>query len=390
LEAKEGLAMINGTQFICTYGSLAGHAAELLMKQADVVACLTLEVLYGCRDFADPKVHQARPHPQQMAVAERIRKLLEGKSTLYDSPAAQKARAKKVQDAYSLRCIPQIHGPSHALIEQATKILSTEINSATDNPMVFSTEEQMLSAGNFHGEFPAKACDLLSLAATELSNVSERRLERLLNPDTERNSDLPFFLIPPEKGGLHSGMMITQYTAAALTAENRSRTTNGSKETIPTCGNKEDHVSMGGHAALNAWQVVRNTASVLAIELIAACQGLEYRRPLKTTPALEAVYQLVRTKVPAVQDDCTWNEHFATVTDMLMKGQVWNAVATYVSNTTKDIDLRIPKGMRDFGPDQMVVRQQVMDTVVAIYKKHGAVTIATPVMGHKSILTGRW
>jgi histidine ammonia-lyase len=315
LEAKEGLALINGTQLMTAVTGLALAEAWRLVRTADVTGALTLDALKGTDVAFDPRIHAARPHPGQAASARNLRRLLAG------SPIRESHRdCGRVQDAYTLRCMPQVHGAVRDALEFATRTLAIEINAATDNPMVFADSGELLSGGNFHGEPVAIAADLLAIALAELGGISERRTERLVNPAL---SDLPAFLTP--EGGIQSGLMIAQVTAAALASENKGLAHPASVDSIPTSANKEDHVSMGVTAALKAARVLANTRRILAIEAIAACQALEFLRPLQTSPALEAAYARVREAVPPYQ------------TDRVLAPEI-EAVAVIVSTGTLPLD----------------------------------------------------
>ncbi|KAI8614292.1 aromatic amino acid lyase [Chytriomyces sp. MP71] len=290
LGPKEGLALINGTQFITSLGSEAVVRAENACKAADIITALSLEVLKGTVKPMDPKIHAARPHSGQIEVARRIRSIV-----LADGAKSELSMShhdcKKVQDSYTLRCTPQVHGICNDTVAFTKGILTTEINSATDNPMIFHTTKESISGGNFHGEYPAKALDYLAIGIHELSSISERRIERLVNPAL---SGLPAFLV--REGGLHSGFMIAHCTAAALVSENKVLCHPASVDSISTSAAQEDHVSMGGFAARKALEVVENVEKVLAIELLCACQALDLQRPLKTVGVLEKVHAYVRGK----------------------------------------------------------------------------------------------
>ncbi|KAG9490383.1 hypothetical protein GDO78_005973 [Eleutherodactylus coqui] len=291
LKPKEGLALINGTQMITSLGCEAVERANAIAKQADIIASLTLEVLKGTTRAFDSDIHRLRPHPGQVEVAFRFRSLLD--SDHHPSEIAESHRfCDRVQDAYTLRCCPQVHGVVNDTIDFVTNIISTEINSATDNPMVFAERGETISGGNFHGEYPAKALDYLAIGVHELASISERRIERLCNPSL---SELPAFLVT--EGGLNSGFMIAHCTAAALVSENKALCHPSSVDSLSTSAATEDHVSMGGWAARKALRVIENVEHVLAIELLAACQGIEFLRPLRTTTPLEKVYDLVRSVV---------------------------------------------------------------------------------------------
>lgn len=288
LGPKEGLALINGTQQIAALGAEAIWRAQNLAITADAVTAVTLEALQGTSTAFFPEIHRARPHAGQSLSAKTIRALLH--SSIYPSEnALAHQHCNKVQDAYSLRCAPQVHGVVYDTIKFVKDILETEMNSATDNPMVFSDTGRIISGGNFHGEYPAKALDYLAIAVHELANISERRVERLVNSTL---SGLPAFLV--EEGGLNSGFMIAHCTSAALASENKTLAHPASVDSIPTSAEKEDHVSMGGWAARKCLQIVANVETVLAIEYLAAAQGLHLRKPLKSNIPVESLLSLLR------------------------------------------------------------------------------------------------
>jgi histidine ammonia-lyase len=389
LGAKEGLAMINGTQLITSVGAEAVVRAENVARCADVAVALSLEVLMGTMNAFHPRIHEVRPHAGQQLVAARIRTLLQA-----DSPSElfrSHNYAGKVQDAYTLRCAPQIHGVVHDTIQFVKGVINVEMNSATDNPMVFTGSAQVstdfesqppvpdsapiaqadiknldqakqeiqrleqlvkttsiqkatglkrttdtfyrggggfiISGGNFHGEYPAKVLDFLAIAVHELASVSERRLERLVNPSL---SNLPAFLV--KEGGLNSGFMIAHCTAAALVSENKVLCHPSSVDSISTSGGKEDHVSMGGFAARKALMVVEHVETVVAIEILAACQALDLLRPLRTTAALEAVHKLVRTRVAPLDKDRFLQPDIDAVLELVRSGAIYDAVQPYIEN----------------------------------------------------------
>jgi histidine ammonia-lyase len=296
LEAKEGLALLNGTQAMTAVGSLALLAAERLTETADVTGALSLEALKGTPVAFDYKIHAVRAHPGQMNSARRLRELIEG-SEIRESHRDQKVDPR-VQDAYSLRCMPQVHGAVRDALNHARRILEIEINSATDNPLVFAESEEVISGGNFHGEPIALALDYAAVAMADLGTISERRVERLVNPDL---SGLPAFLAP--QAGMNSGMMIAQVAAVSLIAENNVLAHPASVTNLPTSANKEDHVSMGMTSALKFAHVVKNVEIILAIELLCAAQGLDFLKPLRPSPRLQAVYSRVREIVPFLEKD---------------------------------------------------------------------------------------
>ncbi|KAG9328021.1 hypothetical protein JZ751_016927 [Albula glossodonta] len=309
---------------ITALGAEAVERAQAIARQADVIAALTLQVLKGTTKAFDSDIHAARPHPGQVDVAWRLRSVLD--SDVFPSEITVKNRAhERVQDAYSLRCCPQVHGVANDTIAFVKSILTTEMNSATDNPLVFGEQNKIVSGGNFHGEYPAKALDFLSIGVHELASISERRIERLCNPSL---SELPAFLVT--EGGLNSGFMIAHCTAAALVSENKVLCHPSSVDSLSTSAATEDHVSMGGWAARKALRVVEHVEQVLAIELLAACQALEFHRPLKTTPPLEAVYQLVRMVVRPWDQDRVMSPDIQAAHKLLQEEKVWEAVVPYM------------------------------------------------------------
>ena len=318
LEAKEGIALINGTQLITGVAGLALAEAWRLARTADVAGALSLDALKGTDVAFDPRVHAARPHPGQAASARNLRRLLAG-SAIRESHR----HCGKVQDAYSLRCMPQVHGAVRDALAYVTSVVSIELNSATDNPMVFADSSEMLSAGNFHGEPVAIAADVLSIAAAELGGISERRTERLVNPAL---SELPAFLA--REGGVQSGFMIAQVVAAALASENKSLAHPASVDSIPTSANKEDHVSMGAAAARQAAQVVANVRRILAIEALCACQALEFLRPLETSEPLRAAYRCVRERVAPYDQDRFLAPEIEAVAELVGSGALADAAAS--------------------------------------------------------------
>ncbi|XP_032895217.1 histidine ammonia-lyase-like [Amblyraja radiata] len=324
LKPKEGLSLINGTQMITSLGAEAMERAVAIARQADIIAALTLEVLKGTTRAFDSDVHKLRPHQGQMDVAARLRSLLD--SDVHASEIAGSHRlCDRVQDAYTLRCCPQVHGVVNDTIAFVKNILVTEMNSVTDNPIVFAERGEIISGGNFHGEYPAKALDYLAIAVHELASISERRIERLCNPSL---SELPAFLV--KEGGLNCGFMVAHCTAAALVSENKVLCHPSSVDSLSTSAATEDHVSMGGWAARKALMVIEHVEQVLAIELLAACQGLEFVRPLRTTQPLERVHQLVRSLVKPLVKDRFMAPDIAIVQKLLTEEQVWQTVQPYM------------------------------------------------------------
>jgi histidine ammonia-lyase len=293
LAAKEGIALINGTQVMTAIGTLALLRAERLAVAADVVGAMTLEALKGSHRAFDKRIHDARPLPGQRVSAANLRKILA------DSPIERgHADCGRVQDAYALRCIPQVHGAARDTLGFVRATLAIEINSSTDNPMVFAESGDLVSGGNFHGQPVAVAMDHMAVGVCSLAGISERRIERLLNPAL---SDLPPFLA--EDAGLNSGFMMAHVTAAALVAENKVLAHPASVDTIPTSAGKEDHVSMGVHAARKAAQIVENTITVLAVELLAAAQALDFLAPQRPGRGAHAAHRFLRRKIAGMKRD---------------------------------------------------------------------------------------
>ncbi|MCX5741010.1 MAG: histidine ammonia-lyase [Proteobacteria bacterium] len=303
LEAKEGLTLLNGTQHMTAVGGLAIHDSDETCKIADLAGAMSLEALKGTVRAFDPRVIAARPHPGQIAVGATLRALLEG------SPIAESHKGcGKVQDPYSLRCMPQVHGATRDTLAYARTVVEREANSSTDNPLVFIADaadqhdvdgDEMISGGNFHGQPVAFALDFAAIAVAELANISERRVEQLVNP--QLSSGLPPFLAPDS--GLNSGFMIAQVAAASLVSENKILAHPASVDSIPSSAGREDHVSMGATAALKFATIHDHVRTVLAIELLCAAQGIDLRRPLRTTPRLEAAHAVIRARVPAMMVD---------------------------------------------------------------------------------------
>jgi histidine ammonia-lyase len=306
LEAKEGLALLNGTQAMTAVGGLALLEAERLTDAADVTGAMTLEALKGTPVAFDHKIHAVRPHPGQIRSARRLRELIEG-SEIRESHRDHVVDPR-VQDAYALRCMPQVHGAVRDSLAHARRILEIEINSATDNPLIFAEAGEVLSGGNFHGEPIALTLDYAAIAIADLGTISERRVERLVNPDL---SGLPAFLTPDP--GMNSGMMIAQIVAASLIAENNVLAHPASVANLPTSGNKEDHVSMGMTSALKFAQIVKNVEMIVAIELMCAAQGLDFLKPLKPGPRLTDAYLRVRAVIPSLERDTPLSGYIAAL-----------------------------------------------------------------------------
>ena len=311
LHPKEGISLINGTQAMLAIGCLELEAACVLTETADVVCALTLDALRGTPRAFDERIHAARPHPGQMASAARLRQLLEG-SEIRQSHIA----CRRVQDAYSLRCAPQVHGAVRDALAEARRVFSIELNAATDNPLVFG--DDILSGGNFHGEPLAFQLDFLAVALAALAGISERRIDRLVNPAL--NEELPPFLAGHP--GLESGLMMAQVTAAALVGENRVLAHPASTGSITTSGNKEDFVSMGMTSATKFQRVVRNTRAVLAIEALAAARALDLLAPLKTSVPLEVARARMREVSPPLTGDRAYYRDIAALDALIASGSL--------------------------------------------------------------------
>lgn len=292
LTAKEGLGLINGTQAMTSVGALTLHKAIVLAKMSDISSALTIEALNGITDAFDPKLHAVRPHAGQINTAANLRRLLD------QSKLTTRQGEIRVQDAYSLRCIPQIHGATKDTLRYVLEKVEIEMNSVTDNPVIFTEEDHVISGGNFHGQPMALTFDYLGIAMAEVANAAERRIERLVNPQL---SGLPAFLT--EKGGLHSGFMIAQYSAAALVSENKVLAHPASVDSIPSSANQEDHVSMGTIAARKARDIVYNSSRVLGIELMSAAQGIEFQEHKEMGLGTKPVYDTIRAELAPLKED---------------------------------------------------------------------------------------
>jgi histidine ammonia-lyase len=312
LEAKEGLALLNGTQAMHAVGGLALFRAKRLTRVADVAGAMSLEALKGTPTAFDARIHSARPHPGQLAVAEHLRHLLR-ESEIRQSHLADDPR---VQDAYSLRCMPQVHGAVRGALDHCENVLEIESASATDNPLVFAETGDVLSGGNFHGAPLALALDYAAIALTDLMSISERRTDRLVNPDSSEG--LPAFLTP--HAGTHSGFMILHVAAVALLNEAKVLAHPASVDNVPTSGGKEDHVSMGMTSALKLRTIVENAEHAIAIELLSAAEGIEFRRPLKGGVGVEEAYERVRSISEAVDADRSMSPDIARVAAAIRDG----------------------------------------------------------------------
>ena len=306
--SKEGLALLNGTQFMSAYGVYSLINAQRLSRWADCIGAMSLDAFDGRLEPFEHNVHAIRPHNGQIETARNIRTLLEGSEIV-------KQPKKHVQDPYSFRCIPQVHGASKDTIAYVASVLETEINSATDNPTVFPDSDEVISAGNFHGQPIALAMDFLAIAVAELANISERRIYKIISG--ARN--LPNFLVATP--GVNSGFMIPQYTAASIVSQSKGLCWPASCDSIPSSQGQEDHVSMGSNAATKLWKVVQNSERVLAIELMNAAQALEFRRPLLSSKPIEEMFAAYRKVVPFVDNDTVMFPHIASSVKFLQENE---------------------------------------------------------------------
>ncbi|HTX73025.1 MAG TPA: histidine ammonia-lyase [Rectinemataceae bacterium] len=336
LAAKEGLALINGTQVMTAIGALACFDAQELMRTADLAAALTAQALGGIVDAYDPRIHALRRQPGQIACASDLRSLLDG------SRLTTRQGELRVQDAYALRCVPQIHGASRDALDYVSHIVQNELCAVTDNPIIFPARDgsssgelgDIISGGNFHGQPLALVMDFLGIALAELADVSERRIERLVNPSL--SNGLPAFLAP--NGGLNSGFMITQYVAAALVSENKILAHPASVDSIPSSANQEDHVSMGTIAARKARSILDNLRQVLAIEILAACQAIDLGAqagragPEGLSPPTAAAYRLVRSAVPSLGPDRVMYTDMEAVRALVAEGSLLRAIDDVIRN----------------------------------------------------------
>jgi len=316
LEAGEGLALINGTQAMTAIGGLAVHDAERLVRHTDIAAAMSLEVLMGSRTEFDPRIHRLRPHPGQALAAANMERITRNSEII-----SSHRDCKRVQDAYTLRCSPQVHGASRDAIAYARRVLETEMNSSTGNPLIDPESNAFLLGGNFHGQPVALALDFMCMAVAELANIAERRIERLVNP---KLSGLPAFLV--KDGGLNSGFMIAQYVAAALVSENKVMSHPAVVDSIPTSANKEDHVSMGTISARKCREVVQNAENVIAIELLCAAQALDLFTNMQPGVGTKAAYGVIREAVPRLENDRILSEDIRRVVGLVRSGTILAAV----------------------------------------------------------------
>lgn len=320
LGPKDGLALINGTSVMLALGCLALVEAKKIMKQADIIACLTLDAVRGTAAAFDARISMLKPQPGQVDVSHNLLNIIKGSEIVVSHK-----EDGKVQDPYSLRCIPQVHGACRQTIRHTEEVLNIELNSVTDNPLVFVDTGDVVSGGNFHGEALALTMDYLAMGLSEICNIAERRVEKMMNPHF---SDLPAFLTA--NSGLNSGLMIAHVTMAALASENKYLCHPASVDSIPTSTDKEDHVSMGVTSGRKLHEVLSNVQHGLAIELLCNTQGLEFLRPLKTSPALEKVHALVRKHVQPIGDDRIFHKDIDNLTRLIKTNEIIKEVESVI------------------------------------------------------------
>ncbi|CBW28163.1 Histidine ammonia-lyase [Halobacteriovorax marinus SJ] len=320
LGPKDGLALINGTAVMAAIGACAVVEATNIMKIADISAALTLDGVRGTTKAYYQGISQLKPHPGQIDSCNNLNNLL-ADSKIKDSHDD----CGKVQDPYSLRCVPQVHGACRQTLKHAREVISIELNSVTDNPLIFLEEDKVVSGGNFHGEALSLVMDYLSMGVAEICNICERRIEKMMNPSF---SDLPAFLT--KNSGLNSGLMIAHVTAAALTSENKYLCHPASVDSVPTSTDKEDHVSMGVTAGRKLLEVIDNAKTVLGIELLCNTQALDFQRPLKSSPALEAVHALVRKHVLPIEEDRIFYKDMDNIKKLISSNEIVNAAAEHL------------------------------------------------------------
>jgi histidine ammonia-lyase len=319
LEAKEGLSLINGCQVMTAVGLLNSFEARRLNWLTDLAGSMSLEAMKGSRSAFDPLIAATRPHPGEAKTARNLLKIMGGESEIAESHE----NCGRVQDAYSLRCMPQVHGATKDTLRYAVSVLETEANSSTDNPLVFSKEDKVLSCGNFHGEPVAFVLDFLGISVAAMASISECRIEKLINPAM---SGLPAFLA--KNGGLNSGMMIVQVAAASLVSENKILSHPASVDSIPTSADKEDHVSMGTIAARKLGNIVRNAENVCAMELLCAAQALDFLKPLKAASGVASGYECIRKQVPFASEDRAFYSDINTLRNMIRSGELLKSVTS--------------------------------------------------------------
>jgi len=316
LGPKDGLALINGTAVMAALGCLAVKRANHLLKVADIACAMTLEGIRGTRQAYNPLITSLKPHPGQIDCCDNLNKLLP-KSEIMDSHTD----CGKVQDPYSLRCVPQVHGASRQTWKHANEVINLEVNAVTDNPLVFMKENLVISGGNFHGQALSFVMDYLAMGMAEICSISERRVEKMMNPSF---SSLPAFLT--KESGINSGFMIAHVTSAALTSENKYLCHPASIDSVPTSTDKEDHVSMGVTAGRKLHEVLDNVENVLAIELLCAAQAIEFHRPLKSSPPIEAAHKTIRCHVPPLDQDRVLHKDMANLAALIRNNDILNAV----------------------------------------------------------------
>ena len=322
LESAEGLALVNGTQVMTAIGGLAVYDADQLSKITDIAAAMSLEVLMGSRTEFDQRIHRLRPHPGQASAADNMARITRNSEII-----TSHKDCGRIQDAYTLRCSPQVHGASKDSIVYVKTVIETEMNASTNNPLIFPESGDFLLGGNFHGQPVALALDFLTMAVAELANISERRIERLVNPML---SGLPAFLV--SDGGLNSGFMIAQYTAASLVSENKVLSHPAVVDSIPTSANKEDHVSMGTISARKCREVIKNSECVVAIELLCAAQALDLFTNLKPGTGTLAAYRAIRKTIPHLDNDRVLSRDIEKVLGLIRSGELVGAVEKKVGN----------------------------------------------------------
>jgi len=312
LKAGEGLALVNGTQVMTAIGGLSIYDAVNLSKMTDIAAAMSLEVLMGSKTEFDQRIHHVRPHPGQAAAADNMDRITRDSEII-----TSHKDCSRIQDAYTLRCSPQVHGASKDAITYARKVVETEMNSSTNNPLIFPESQEFLLGGNFHGQPVALALDFLCMAVSELANISERRIERLVNPQL---SGLPAFLV--SDGGLNSGFMLAQYTAASLVSENKILSHPACVDSIPTSANKEDHVSMGTISARKLREIVRNTEHVIAIELLCGAQAMDLFTNMKPGEGTLIAYKIIRDEVPHLEKDRIISKDIEAMVHLMRSGKI--------------------------------------------------------------------
>ncbi len=316
LGPKDGLALINGTAVMNALGALAADEAHKVLRLADIAAALTLDGVKGSIKAYHPSITALKPHPGQIDVCQNLNALLSDSEILNSHE-----NCGKVQDPYSLRCVPQVHGACRQTLRHAHEVLSLELNSVTDNPLVFPDDDLVVSGGNFHGEALALVMDYLAMGVAEIANISERRIEKMMNPTF---SDLPAFLT--SDSGLNSGLMIAHVTAAALVSENKVLCHPASVDSVPTSTDKEDHVSMGVTSGRKLLEVIENVKNVLAIEFLCNTQALDFQRPLKSSPSLEGVHTLIRKHVPHITEDRFFHKDIKNIYNLISRDEILASV----------------------------------------------------------------